>query len=376
MTQAPNSIWRNTAILIATLLFSITCAAQQMNVTANQVEQQVAAIQKQCQSNQYVASSTYFAALREEAVALDKKVCTQLNQANTRDTQALSAAFSDFGQKARRTLESTFSNTSLAEKVNRQAAYFEGEMQDRTAYYFLQLERPKKLSTFSSVGIGKSAFRFSNFSEVVQVTESDEATCREKTELKQECSTLLKDFSDAIAPYQFTLVKLSAGLVIQHLDDVEKEWNDYWKNARALSFLDLAWTSFIEHGSSTKASSLTGPPARQWFVLHPNIVFEHVSGAPAGQRTKEALSVEWLGVNFWKKNDGRIPLGLSLTSLYSDRADVKSIGHGLTLYVDNKYALGVTRRDGKTGIFFSVDLLKAFDNSKEKALQLKNSLGQ
>ncbi|MBR7800920.1 hypothetical protein [Undibacterium fentianense] len=376
LSKTQTITWIKIGTLISTFFLSTSCLAQQENAAADPIAQKIAAIQKECQAHQYDPTSTYFLDLHNAAIALDKKVCEQLKQTTTeKDLSGLANAFTEFGSMVRKSLGSTFSNTQIADNVNRQADYFEKEMQDRASYYFLQLERPKKLSTFTHLkSENRSAFRFSNFAEVLAITDSDETNCIASTSNKIKCSALLHDFSKAIAPYQTTLIKLSSGLVVQELEKVEKDWDNYWKNARALSFLDLALTSFIEHESSTMATSLTGPPARQWFVLHPNIVFEHVSGAPNGQRTKEALSIEWIGVNFWKKNGGRIPLGLSLTSLYSDRADLKSVGHGVTIYVDNKYALGVTRRDGKTGIFFSVDLLKALDNSKEKVLQLKNAL--
>jgi hypothetical protein len=54
--------------------------------------------------------------------------------------------------------------------------------------------------------------------------------------------------------------------------------------------------------------------------------------------------------------------------VYSDRAGVRDWANGLAVHFGNKYTVGATRRDGKTGCFLSVDVLELYKD-KKKALQ-------
>ncbi len=89
---------------------------------------------------------------------------------------------------------------------------------------------------------------------------------------------------------------------------------------------------------------------------------------------KPALSLEWIGVNWWKNSAIRIPFGISLASVYSDRPGVDDIGHGIVLQIDNKYAIGYSYRDGDSGFYISMDLLKLFENPQEQAKRFRKEV--
>ena len=63
-----------------------------------------------------------------------------------------------------------------------------------------------------------------------------------------------------------------------------------------------------------------------------------------------------------------------MTSVYSDRPGVKSVGHGVTLYFDNKYMIGYANHDGQDGFYASMDFLKVFESKKTQVDRYRSRL--
>jgi hypothetical protein len=184
-----------------------------------------------------------------------------------------------------------------------------------------------------------------------------------------EAITALKE---AINPYQLNANAYTAFKTRVKLLKLADDWDAYFEKGRPQTFWDISVTTLLEY-KYLKKDELVGPPKRQWFVLHPNVVIENLRAAPAGDRLGGALTIEWIGVNWWNL---KIPFGVSLTSLYSDRPGVRDVGHGLTLYFANKYCIGWANHGGDNGFFVSLDALKLVDSKKAKLEQYRDLLGQ
>lgn len=174
------------------------------------------------------------------------------------------------------------------------------------------------------------------------------------------CTQVFEDFSEAFNPYRSVFVKR-------------------FDNAAALAALSTGWDEFLDISKSQtalevflttqanrrhfRANYLVGPPPFQIIALHPDLAYNHLDAAPDGSKGKFGLSVEWIGVNFW---NAKVPVGVSLASVYADRAGVRDVGHGLQLHLYNRYAIGWADHDGENSFYFNVDLLKLFEDRKAR----------
>lgn len=255
--------------------------------------------------------------------------------------------------------------TTFNSKLNVQLEYFDKTLQTGSRYPSFAAERgdlPGADGTFYFDG---------NQEKAGTVTAVQEDVCRER--LQEPCSEVLDDLALAINPYQINVNAFSAYETRQKLAILAKDWDAYFVTGRAQSFADITLTTVFERKHFEKGF-LVGPPARQWFVLHPNIVAEYASGAPSGERLRSALVIEWFGVNWWHDTVIKIPFGISVASLYSDRPGVKGVGHGFTIYVDNKYSIGYANHDGENGYYISFDLLKLFEDKKKQAERYQDQI--
>lgn len=169
--------------------------------------------------------------------------------------------------------------------------------------------------------------------------------------------------------------------VFQRLDTIQQynayvainnaKWERFSDNSRFQTFIDVVFTSLVFHKSLSIHDDLVTPPPVQLFALRPSFVYEHLSGSPGGDRDEPALALEWVGFNAW---DLKIPLGVSLTSIYADRANVKSIGHGLTFHVNNTFSFGVaTRGSGDNSFYINLELMDWFGDKKNYFQTYKKS---
>lgn len=182
----------------------------------------------------------------------------------------------------------------------------------------------------------------------------------------------LRKLSEAIYPYQLNANSFAAYETRLKLLELADEWDGYFTKGRPQTFWDIAATTLIEY-RHIQTDRLVGPPPRQWFLLHPNIVIENLQAAPDGKQLGGAVAIEWIGVNWWKQ---KVPFGVSLSSLYSDRAGVDDVGHGVTLYFANKYCIGWASHGGDNGFFASIDTLKFIDDKKSKLAGYRSQLGK
>ena len=122
------------------------------------------------------------------------------------------------------------------------------------------------------------------------------------------------------------------------------------------------WATTQYYSNEFNGPSLVAPPKLQIILLHPTLVVERIDNLERGSRDSVAIALEWAGLNWWEKG-----FGFSLTSLYWDRDEADSIGHGFTLHIKSKYSIGfVHRGNGNNGVFFNVDLTEWFTDKKEK----------
>lgn len=145
---------------------------------------------------------------------------------------------------------------------------------------------------------------------------------------------------------------------------LEKRWAKYHSDARYQYFWEQASTAYFLR-NELSSDSYTEPPSVQFFWLHPWAAMEYVPDADDGSHFKAALTLEWAGINWWEECFWGTACGISAISTYSDRAGTQDFGHGIMVHIENQYSLGATwRSGGDMGFFISVDLLKAFEDTK------------
>jgi hypothetical protein len=144
------------------------------------------------------------------------------------------------------------------------------------------------------------------------------------------------------------------------LGALQKDWQLFIDKARYQTPLDV-WFTTILNKSHFNKPSLVGPADLQFFLLRPSLVYEHVNDLERGDRDDVSLAIESFGINHWKWG-----IGASITTIYNDRSNTPSIGHGITLHIKNKYSFGFIRRnDGNNSVFLNVDLLEVFFDNKD-----------
>lgn len=144
------------------------------------------------------------------------------------------------------------------------------------------------------------------------------------------------------------------------LGALQKDWKLFIDKARYQTPLDV-WFTTVLNETHFKKPNLVGPADLQYFLFRPNLVYEHVNDLEKGERDDVSLAIESFGINHW-----RWGVGASITTIYNDRNNTSSIGHGLTFHIKNKYSFGFVRRsDGNNSVFLNVDLLEVFFDNKD-----------
>ncbi len=177
-----------------------------------------------------------------------------------------------------------------------------------------------------------------------------------------------KDPASQLAP------KKMAELAIEYGND----WNKYFNESRSQTIIDRSFTAW-RNSEKLRSNAFQKAPDLQYFLFHPSVVMEYVDGAQDGEQFAAALSVEWLGINNWRGcNLGfvKVPCGISAISIFSDKASTTDTGYGLMLHINNAYSFGVVDRDGETGAFLNVDLLKAFESKEKEVSAWKEKVDQ
>jgi hypothetical protein len=154
---------------------------------------------------------------------------------------------------------------------------------------------------------------------------------------------------------------------------LEKRWEHYFNDARSQFFWELGINGWLYGTANKGKEGLLSPPDYQVLVLHPSVGLEYVD-AKAGDRFREAIVLEGIGINkwAWKDDKMKLPLGMSLIGVYGDRSSVPQVGYGALFHYNNNLSLGVTRRGSETGVILSLDLAKLFlKQSADKQYEFK-----
>jgi hypothetical protein len=187
------------------------------------------------------------------------------------------------------------------------------------------------------------------------------------------CSEAIENIATAFNIYRHYIVEYKKNLIAKTLRESIANWDVYKKEAPVLGFVSLLATSRVHKSYFYNPKNpWPGPPPYQVHALELSVVLEHLPDAENGNRTEPGLALEWLGFNDW--DNDVIPWGLGLTSVYADREDVKSVGHGITLHLDNKYSFGVIRRGDDNAVFFNISLSEYFVDKKHKLSSYKSDL--
>ena len=149
----------------------------------------------------------------------------------------------------------------------------------------------------------------------------------------------------------------------------DARWRSYFADARSQYPWELFVNSWRYEETVRNREGISGPPAWQWIVLHPDVGLQYVDSAAAGDRFKPALVLELIGYNRWTwggDNRPRNAWGASLVRTYADTASVPSGGWGIAIHRHSKYTLTLNRLEGKTGVLFSIDLVGAVTRPSEE----------
>ncbi|MFC1589141.1 hypothetical protein ACFL3P_02605 [Pseudomonadota bacterium] len=147
-------------------------------------------------------------------------------------------------------------------------------------------------------------------------------------------------------------------------------WDDYFTKARSQTFIELGLNTWRYKDQLDKGENVL-PPSSQLIFLHPTAAIEYVDKAVDGQQQKDALIIEWVGMNWWNMS---VPLGFSVFSSYTDRTDQDDHALGLMVHINNNYSIGYTHRNGGNGVIITLDLLKIFEDKKTNLDKYKNDI--
>lgn len=179
------------------------------------------------------------------------------------------------------------------------------------------------------------------------------------------CFDVFQDLERAVNSYKRGYQAIYAQRAEQSFEAITRQWNRFFEQSRSMTFADLLLTSLLER-KNMRVGYIEGPPRRQWFALHPNVTLQYVDGAPKGDQLKPGLSIEWFGVNWWDESPLGFPLGVSLTTVYADAPQIDTVGHGITLHVDNRFTFGWAKHGSDNSFHVSADLLSLFEEKKEQ----------
>lgn len=211
---------------------------------------------------------------------------------------------------------------------------------------------------------GSFMFHFSDRAESARIPMAHNEACQDQFQVT--CGELLQEYRRAFIQYKRAYSRMTADRTLDQIDDLSEDWREFLATARSQTLLDLGLTTKRE-SDHFKQGYLVGPPGRQWFFLHPNIVYEHLSTAADGFETEPGVGLEVVGINWWEKGNSPIyyPFGVSLTTTFIDRPDTNDLGVGLMFHINNRFSIGWANYSGDDSIYVSADLLSLFNDKRE-----------
>lgn len=187
----------------------------------------------------------------------------------------------------------------------------------------------------------------------------DDAACR-RVDSGKNCKEVFEDFKGAFNAYRSFYDAFVSERNAQLLRNLNRDWDRFLEHSKSQTPLEV-WLTTLWHRDHFKRDHIVGPPASQLIALHPQVVYEYVGGADEGSRAEFGMAVEWIGINFW---DWKLPLGLSVASVYTDRAGASDVRTGVMLHIDNRYAVGWGKGGDDEGFYLTLDLLKMVEDKK------------
>ncbi|HEY0974644.1 MAG TPA: hypothetical protein VGE57_09140 [Solimonas sp.] len=140
-------------------------------------------------------------------------------------------------------------------------------------------------------------------------------------------------------------------------------WDAYFNDARSQTIFEYWINGYFWNRGKTRVEGFPKPPSSQIIFAHPGVSLEYVPGADnSSDRFKPAVHLEVIGYNGWSYDQQtggiRGARGFSLGILYADRDGAHSVRPLLQFHVNNTLSLGLTHRDGETGVVISAALLE------------------
>jgi hypothetical protein len=305
--------------------------------------------------------------LRTMNIAYSVKICKQLLALDKKDITAnVNYILSNMATENKKVIKKYFSDQDLQSQLS---TLFD-EFMVVSIQNPIETKKLGELRTQPGENGSDTVLYFNTSSEKrITFTPDDNEKCSQIGGVEyRSCKAALKDISIAFNAYRKHYANYVTVVNEVLLDDMSYNWTKFLDNARSQTLLDVWATTFI-NSSHYKKDHLVSPAEVQYFLAHPGLVYEHVDNAPAGEKDKVSLAMEWIGFNFWNH---KVPWGASWVTTYSDRQDISSVGQGVMVYLDNKYSFGWVHRSDSDGYFISVDLLKAFSDKKQQLEQYKN----
>jgi len=297
---------------------------------------------------------SHFQALYESARELGKAIC--LSVGTKPDNPQLNQQYLKFAEQVNTEVTAIFAGKSFTEKLNREIQHFIDNARQGVnkgvlpGFVYEQADDDKMEFFFDHV---------ESFGEL----DPNSTECRQPPG----CNILFDALETAINQYKIPQGHL-AGLNLKEKSAILKnEWIDYLDNARSQTLLDSWLTTHMELDYLAQ-DRLVEPMSTQWFLIHPSLVIENVNKAADGNAVTEALAIEWIGFNWWSEKTSPLgyPFGASLTTTYSDRAEVEDQGIGFMLHFNNSLSVGITDHGGDKGWFVTLDVLSLFSQKKQR----------
>ena len=215
---------------------------------------------------------------------------------------------------------------------------------------------PKQLTLKTNDGTQVNRYKIKNLPDDVKLH------CQNKG--FSNCHDMFREMGRIGAIQNCYIKTWNSDRVAKNIYQTAERWQQFSAESRYQTPIDIWFTSFIYRDQLKNLEKLPEPPDYQLFLARPSIVIDHFDKARKGDKTEYSLSVEWLGFNRWQSS---IPWGASITSVYSDRIDGQSVGHGLTLHLYNNFSIGVVDRgDGDKSVFVSLELMDWFGQAQQK----------
>lgn len=313
-----------------------------------------------CDPDDIILNDTYFKELQQQALGLATELCLHSLHLTEDDNDNVKAEIKSFTDKASDEYIKAFPETSFPgiKKIV-------GQWRHQTNHFYEDTDYTSLINILDSSQPGNSRLKF----QLPPLHEHDldftlnqnlNETCA-NLQNANNCRTAAQQFRYALSPAFYSYRKTVLKNNKKKHDELVTSWSLFIDKSRYQWPWEV-WATTQYYKDEFSGPSLVGPPKIQFFLLHPTFVVERIDNLERGSRDSVAVALEWAGMNWWETG-----IGFSLTSVYWDRKEADSIGHGFTLHIKNKYSIGfVHRDDGNNGVFFNVDLAEWLFDKKEK----------